>query len=308
LSPPSDASASDGVRRLKFGFSIAGTQKSGTSSLAALLSKHPQVKRATKELHYFDDERRRWRRRDYSDHVVETRGDHVTVGDSTPLYLWYPQALERMYDYNPDTRIIGIFRDPLERLFSQWMMVVNQWPDDALDWPAFITKYAPLGLEDKLPPPWRRRRFKMLSGVGRGYYGAQVERAERIFGSEQVHWIEFRAFVADHVGTLDALTDHLGLDRFATHPDLPQRMKGKAGVRGTPPVAGDVEVLAERYRNDLDVFTARTGLEVGHWPLRRILDGTLEPAELAAQFAAKVVPSTTVGPAERPAPDESQEQ
>ena len=44
----------------------------------------------------------------------------------------------------------------------------------------------------------------MLSGVGRGYYGAQVERAERIFGSERVHWVEFRAFLADHVGTLDA--------------------------------------------------------------------------------------------------------
>ena len=36
-------------------------------------------------------------------------------------------------------------------------------------------------------------------------------------------------------------------------------------------------------------------------PVRRILDGTMDPAELASTFATKVVPSTTVGPAERPA-------
>ena len=79
------------VRWLQFGFSIAGTQKSGTSSLSALLDEHPQVKRAPKkEMHFFDDERRRWGREDYRDYRVTTRGRHTTVGDATPLYLWWP--------------------------------------------------------------------------------------------------------------------------------------------------------------------------------------------------------------------------
>jgi Sulfotransferase family len=292
--------AGDDVRWLQFGFSIAGTQKSGTSSLSALLDEHPQVKRAPKkEMHFFDDERRRWSREDYRSYRVPTRGRHTTVGDATPIYLWWPHALERMHAYNPEMLIIGIFRDPLERLFSQWMMVVNKWPSQALDWPDFITRHDPDGLEERVPPVWKRRGYKMLSGVGRGFYGAQVERAEQIFGRERVHWVEFRAFLADHVGTLDALTDHLGLERFTEHPELPHGMKGKVGVRGTAPVATDLERLAERYRDDLALFRERTGLEVGHWPVQRILDGTLDPAELAATFAAKVVPSTTIGPAER---------
>lgn len=308
MSPrPADAAADaarspdGGARWLQFGFSIAGTQKSGTSSLSALLDEHHQVKRAPKkEMHFFDDERRRWSREDYRDYRVQTRGRQTTVGDATPLYLWWPQALERMHAYNPEMLIIGIFRDPLERLFSQWMMVVNKWPSQALDWPEFITRYAPDRLEESVPPVWKRRGYKMLSGVGRGYYGAQVERAERIFGPERVHWVEFRAFLADHVATLDAITDHLGLERFKRHPDLPHGMRGKEGVRGTPPVAAELASLAERYRDDLAVFEARTGIDVAHWPVRRILEGTLDPADLAATFAAKVVPSDTVGPAERP--------
>ena len=98
MSPRSDDEADGTTRQLRFGFSIAGTQKSGTTSLSVLLDKHPQVKRAPrKEMHFFDDERRRWSREDYRDYAVTTRGRQTTVGDAVPpLYLWWPPALERV--------------------------------------------------------------------------------------------------------------------------------------------------------------------------------------------------------------------
>lgn len=277
--------------RLGFSFCISGTQKSGTSSLSALLDTHPHVLRAPrKEMHFFDDEGRDWATEDFADYAVTRRGRrHRIVGDATPLYLWWPQALERIHRYSPEMRHIAIFRDPIERLFSQWLMVVNRWPDHAPTWDGFLTRFAPDGLEDAIPDGAHVGAFRMHSGVVRGYYGAQLAKGYDLFGRERFHVLEFRALLRDHTAHLDALTDFLGLPRFETYPDLPHSMPGKPAQADTWPRAHDIEALVERYRADFEQFKQLSGLAVGHWPIQRILDGELEPADLAEQLAAKVV-------------------
>lgn len=282
--------AAEGLVELTYSFSIAGAQKSGTSSLSELLDQHPRIRRAPrKEMHYFDDENRDWAHEDHASYHVAGLPDQV-VGDATPVYLWWPQAMQRMRDYNPDMRVICIFRDPIERLFSHWMMVQARWPKVAHDWPRFLTKFAPDGLEDTIPEGAHIGGFRMHSGVVRGYYGAQVEQANALFGADRVHTLEFRAFLRDHAAALDGITDFLGLPRFERHPDLPHSMRGKDTIVGTPPTAGDIEALVERYRDDFATFKKLTGLDCSAWPLERLLDGDLTAAQLAEQYAAKVVP------------------
>lgn len=282
-----------GDRMLRFSFLIAGSQKSGTSSLSALLDRHPGVQRAPrKEMHYFDDESRSWETEDFADYRVPARRQRrQLLGDATPLYLWWPQALERIHRYDPGMKIVVLFRDPIERLFSQWMMIVNRWPDNALDWPEFLTRFAPDGLQDRIPRGVHVGGFRMHSGVVRGYYGAQLEKGYALFGPDKFHLVEFRAFLRDHATALDGITDFLGLRRFEQHPELPHSMAGKPGVQGTAPTAGDIEGLVERYRQDFARFSLLSGLDVSDWPIRRLLDGELSPADLAAQYAAKLAVS-----------------
>ena len=194
-----EAGLAPNEKLLGYGFSIAGTQKSGTSSLSALLDQHLDVRRAPrKEMHFFDDEKRDWADPDYSDYQVVARLRHRIVGDASPSYLWWPNAMERMRDYNPEMKVIGIFRDPIERLFSQWTMIVSRWPKVARSWQEFITRHAPDALQEHVPEGVGPLGFRMHSGVVRGFYGGQLDRAIRLFGPDQVRALEFRAFLRDH--------------------------------------------------------------------------------------------------------------
>jgi hypothetical protein len=272
-----------------FTFSIVGVQKAGTTTLARLLTSHEAIARPPKkELHFFDDETRVWDPPSYDGYyAARTSPAELMAGDATPRYLFHPQALQRMHDYNPDMRLIAVFRDPIERLFSHWAMLRVRrtgFPD----WPRFITRFRPERLPERVPAA-RHRKFLSKHGVARGYYGQQLDRGLAIFDRSSWLLLEFRELLRDHGSALDRITDHLGIARFAEHPPLRHGQKGPEVVHGTAPTAVDLAALAELYRDDLVRFSELSGIDVSAWPTRRILDGELEPSTLAASMASKVI-------------------
>ena len=97
-------------------FVIVGAQKSGTSLLYRLLTRHPLVEpAATKELHFFDNnfsEGLSW----YGWHFPHRKykGDRKTVsGEATPSYLFDPLVPERMAKTVPDAKLIALLRNPV---------------------------------------------------------------------------------------------------------------------------------------------------------------------------------------------------
>lgn len=290
-------SSSDQPRaRLSYGFSIVGVQKSGTTTLARAVNHHRQVCRAPrKEMQFFTDEKYDWSNPDYEkDYSVTRRGPRQkTVGDSTPAYIMWPGALERMRDYNPDMRLVALFRDPVERLFSHWAMVRHQnlrLPD----WPQFLQTFRTETLPLELPEGVRPHRYRRLAGIPRGYYGAQLRHGFTVFPREQWLLMEFREMLSDFPTALDRTTDHLGLTRFEEHPELENAYPGADKVFGSTPTAEEVADLAQLYAADLAEFQELSGLDVGHWPTVKILAGTMDPAELAAKFARRVTSAPPV--------------
>lgn len=277
-------------RMLRYTFCIAGTQKSATTTLSALLDKHWQIRRAPrKEMHYFDVEEHDWSQPDHDAFRVPARAKvQKHLGDATPTYLWWPGALERIHDYNPEMRIIALFRDPIERLFSQWVMLNSRWPKVAPDWPELLTKYRPATLEREIPAGVNLQGYRLQSGVVRGFYGAQVQRAQELFGAERVKPLEFRDFLSDYTRVLDELTDFLEITRYKHYPELPHGMKGSSKTYGTAPTAGDVEGLVELYRDDFALFRELTGLDTSGWPLHQLVEGTTTAEAVAAKLAQKV--------------------
>ncbi len=272
-----------------FSFCIAGSQKAGTSTLSNLLDKHRQIQRAPrKEMHYFDDEDRDWSTGDFSDYPVPAkRQRHQIVGDATPLYLWWPQALERMRAYNPDMRLIASFRDPIERLFSHWVMLRSRnlaWPD----WPDFLTEWPHTSLPDAVPDGVRTMRWRHMTGLARGFYGEQLQRGFELFGREQWLLLELRAMLGDFEQTVHRSTDFLELPRFEQVPPLKNWHAGAEQIPGTPPSADDLARLAGLYAQDLALFEELSGIDTSAWSTRLILDGDLDPGELAERFARKV--------------------
>lgn len=279
-----------GLGRLPYSFAIAGVQKSGTTTLAAALDEHPLVARApVKEIHFFDDEERDWLAPLGDAYTAPRRAAiHEFVGDATPSYLYWPRAVERMAQHAPDMRLVAIFRDPLERLFSHWTMQrhrYERWPD----WPTFLRK-ALTELTDDIPADLNAKQYYRRSGVIRGLYGAQLTRALGFFEREQWLLLEFRSLLADWDATLDRVTDHVGLPRFDERPALRNSFRGADAVVGTAPTAEDLTGLARRYEADLETFAELSGIDTSAWPTVRLLTGELSADELAAKFAQRVTP------------------
>lgn len=163
-------------------FIIAGVQKGGTTALFNYLQDYPDIALPeTKEQHFFDDEGLDWNHPPYD--VYEGRFPEVDgrpCGEATPIYTWWPQALQRIRAYNPDMRLILVLRDPVQRAWSQWRMEYARGVEThPFAW--CIREGRQRGFDAR---PWGHHRE--FSYVERGFYGEQVERLYGLFPRGQV--------------------------------------------------------------------------------------------------------------------------
>ncbi len=100
-------------------FLIVGAAKCGTSSLYNYLSHHPQILFPhKKELDYFGKHFARgidW----YLSHFPTiTDHDNFLTGEATPNYLRFPMVAARIKQYCPQTKLIVLLRNPVDRAVS----------------------------------------------------------------------------------------------------------------------------------------------------------------------------------------------
>lgn len=269
-------------------FSVVGVQKAATTTLYTLLGRHRRIVRGDiKERHFFDDETRSWDPPDYADyHTIPTKEVQRIAGDVTPIYLFWPRALERMRDYNPDMRLIAIFRDPIERAFSQWSM--ERARDDAYpDFGDIVCDERFARLPDAEAAAGRDVTIRTRTLVARGLYGAQVRRGLECFDRDQWLMFDFRDLIRDPAPVLDRVTDFLGIERYRNYPTLKQRHAGKSDHHGAPPTGDVIRELAKLYEPDLAEFAELSSIDVSSWPTSRIIAGELDPGDLAERLARR---------------------
>ena len=101
-------------------FVLIGAMRSGSTSLYKYLQAHPDVFMPRKEIHFFD---RKWDRGlEWYESRVEGYAGQSAVGEATPTYLAEPLALDRMAAIIPDTRLLAVLRDPVDRAYSHYWM------------------------------------------------------------------------------------------------------------------------------------------------------------------------------------------
>jgi len=163
-------------------FIVIGAQKAGTTALFDHLSDDPAIGLSdVKEVHFFDDERRDWAQPDYGPY--HERFDWAAPrirGEATPIYVYWPGALERIAAYRPDIRLILMLRDPVERAWSHWRMETARGVEtQPFSW---CVRRGRQRLFERTP--WGHDRE--ISYVERGFYAEQVERLLALFGRDQL--------------------------------------------------------------------------------------------------------------------------
>lgn len=115
---------------------IIGTVKGGTTWLAKNFDQTPQVRLLDiKEPHYFSGLKSI---RPHIKHVLGAEEYHSLIADSvghdecmyicdaSATYLESYDAPLKLYEYNPDAKIVALLRNPVERAYSQFLMDVRE--------------------------------------------------------------------------------------------------------------------------------------------------------------------------------------
>jgi len=94
-----------------------GAQRSGTSWLYNCLNEHPDVFMPQKEVHYFD-KLNKTKNIEWYSNLFENADKNKITGEITPDYMFHQHTIAELYKYFPETKIIIILRNPLERSYS----------------------------------------------------------------------------------------------------------------------------------------------------------------------------------------------
>lgn len=191
-------------------FIVAGAQKSGTTALHYFLKKHPRIALPDRgEMHFFDDEEIFSRPVDYEllHRHFRPVAKSVIAGEVTPSYLYWEPAMERIWNYNPQIKLIILLRNPIDRAFAHWNMqrFKDREPLDFID----ALKEEPRRIVQPLAIESRRFAY-----VDRGFYSGQLERVFKFFPREQVKIVKFEDFRDRKQETLDGIFDFIGVKRL----------------------------------------------------------------------------------------------
>jgi hypothetical protein len=209
-------------------FLLIGAAKSGTTSLHEYLGQHPDVFMSRpKELHFFPWENQPPDYRgphddgagsaiitsveEYRAHFAAAAG-YKARGESTPAYLYFPRAAERIRYYIPDARLIAVLRHPVERAYSHYLMLQRY------GWETLTLKEALAAEEGRIRDCWGHTWHYLR----RGFYAAQLAPYLELFRREQLKIYLHEDFLTDSVGLAQDVFRFLEVDdTFA--PDVSRR-------------------------------------------------------------------------------------
>lgn len=178
-------------------FFIVGAPKCGTTALSQYLGEHPSVFMSfPKEPHYFAEDMPKMRYvnnlNDYLKLFSNAGSDVARVGEASVWYLYSDAAIRNIFEFNPDSKIIVMLRNPVDMIYSmhsQAKMTLDEDIDDFRKaWDAREHRRAGRMI------PKRCREPKNLQYGEIGKLGAQVERLLDVFPTKQVHFINFDDF------------------------------------------------------------------------------------------------------------------
>ena len=209
-------------------FLIIGAAKCGTTALHEYLGQHPEIFMSTpKELKFFP-----WENQKPSYQGPGDEGDAATIltsvdryssyfaqagryaarGESSPQYIYFSRAAERIHHHIPEAKLIAVLRHPVDRAYSHYLMVRREGYET-------LSFAEALAAEDQRIEHgwgyhWHYRR--------RGFYAAQLKPYFERFRRDQIQVHLYDDFVRDPIALTQAIFRFLNVDdRFV--PDVSRR-------------------------------------------------------------------------------------
>lgn len=186
------------MNRTKATFAVVGVRRSGTTSLAHSLSRHPLIRLCNSEDSGFFAKDKLFEKGNpsssFSSMASTYSGAQMIWGDVCPDYIFHTPSIARLSHYNPSIKLITILRNPAERAFSDWQYATYKgWEDRP-----FMTaiqeelnaRHQPSAAQDQL-------NVMTSSYLARSMYGEQIQSLIQYFDPHQLLFIRSDDFKYD---------------------------------------------------------------------------------------------------------------
>jgi Sulfotransferase family len=252
-------------------FIILGAQKSGTTTLHNVVSRHPEIfmSRPVKEPGYFFSEEivlGRIKRYKFSEasnraellskYMRQGYDGEPVFGESTTAYTFGTAAEQsetprRMFECNPDMKFVYIMRHPFERLLSGYRHAHRH--SDVGTFRTFLdTRPGKMSIETSC-------------------YFYQLSMYFKYFDRKQFHLMAFEDFVENQSAAVQPIYAHLGLQPYFTsdelHKNKAQPHSAAENLTTFPqPV---LDLFYDRVTSDLARLKSETGFDTDRWDISR---------------------------------------
>lgn len=224
-------------------FFIVGHSKSGTTALAKFLDQHPALflSKDPKEPNYFCPS---WSRADGppSHFVKRTEAEYLALfdeaepgqqcGEASAVYLYAPESAEAIHAFDPEARIIMLFREPVSFIRSYHLQMLKNPVSEG-------ETVKDLSEAIRLEPA-RKRGEELPEGcllpellyytTDRLRYDEHYDRYAAIFPHEQILALTYDDFRRDNLGTVRRVFAFLGVDTSVA-PEFGEYNTGGVTVR-----------------------------------------------------------------------------
>jgi hypothetical protein len=245
---------------MKVSFLIVGAQKGGTTALDTYLRPHPQICMAErKEAHYFDEDSlfsSNGRLMDHTSYhaLFNPKREKRVLGEATPIYMYWWEAPKRIWQYNPQMKLIALLRDPIDRAYSHWNMEHARKAD-----------MLPFGEAIRSEVVRRRERLpsqhRVFSYVDRGFYLEQLRRLWAFFPRDQVLVLKSDDLQRNPADTLRQVHEFIGVE--CQHPE--QMEKVHVGSYIAPMDDSDRAYLRTIYEYEIRSLERALGWDCSGW-------------------------------------------
>lgn len=195
-------------------FFLVGAPKCGTTALYEYLRPHPRVfMPELKEPHFFARDLGMYPRiktpEAYTRLFAESTERHLALGEASVYYLRSSVAIPAIRDFNPEARIIAMFRNPVDMVYSLHSQLLHVSEETVEDFESAwrLQERRARGLD--LPPKIRSPLLIQYAQVGQ--FGTQAQRVLSTFPAAQVKLLLFDDFAASPQRVYDEVIDFLGI-------------------------------------------------------------------------------------------------
>lgn len=187
---------------IKLDFSVVGAAKCGTTALHHYLVNSPYLSLPNiKETNYFcvtelldncngpgDNEFTKTKLISDQDTYVKLYNNKLIKGEVAPMYMYYPNVAERLYNNNSGMHIIFVLRNPIERAVSHYSHMIRDGRE-SLSLPEALRDES-VREAQHWEPSW------LYSKVSN--YLPQIENYLSVFPRKQLHFFKYEDFSNDN--------------------------------------------------------------------------------------------------------------